>query len=65
MMSYRYLSLAAGRLARFRDTPDLVPLDRDWNEIPVRTDEEDMKLWNKRVIDTVKYEGVLYARLEV
>ena len=64
-MTYQYARLAVGRLKRYRDAWDIVPLTESGEELPPMT-ETDMqyKIWTKNVIDYEIKDGVMYCRLE-
>ena len=65
-MTYRYISMAAGRLPRYRHILDVVACDKNGREFPPMTEDEEMfRLWTRKVIDYNVVDNVLYAKLEV
>jgi hypothetical protein len=64
-MTYQYARLAVGRLKRYRDAWDIVPLTESGEELPTMSEQDLENLtWTKKVIDYEIKDGVMYCRLE-
>ena len=64
-MTFQYARLAVGRLKRYRDAWDIVPLTESGEELPPMSEEDLENLtWTKKVIDYEIKDGVMYCRLE-
>lgn len=64
-MTFQYARLAVGRLKRFRDACEAIPLTESGEELPLMSEEEQVyTIWAKKVIDYEIRDGVMYCRLE-
>ena len=64
-MTFQYARRAVGRLKRFKDIYEAVPLTESGEELPVMTEEEmEFLTWPKKVIDYEIRNGIMYCRLE-
>lgn len=65
-MTYRYISMAVGRIPRYRGIYDVVAYDKHGRKFPPMTETEEMvRLWTRKVIDYTVKGSVLHARLDV
>ena len=64
-MTFQYARRAVGRLKRFNDIYEAVPLTESGEELPIMTEEEmEFLTWPKKVIDYEIRDGIMYCRLE-
>lgn len=64
-MTYQYARLAVGRIKKFRNVFEAVPLTESGEELPPMTqDALDILTWTKKVIGYEIKDGVMYCRLE-
>lgn len=64
-MTFQYARLAVGRLKRYRDAFDIVPLTESGEELPPMTEETQMyTIWAKQIVSYEVRDGVMYCRLK-
>lgn len=64
-MTYRYISLAIGRIPRYRGIFDIIAYDKNGNKFPPMSEDEEMfRLWTRKVIDFKVIDSVMHCRLE-
>lgn len=64
-MTFQYARLAVGRLKRYRDAFEAVPLTESGEELPPMTEDEQMhKVWAKQIESYEIKDGVMYCRLK-
>ena len=65
-MTYRYVELALGRNRHPEwGALECVPCDEAGRELTVATEQDDILLWGKKVIDYTVEDKVMYCRLAV
>lgn len=64
-MTFQYARLAVGRLRKYREVFEAVPLTESGEELPIMPERELERLtWAKKVKSYEIKDGVMYCRLE-
>ena len=64
-MTFQYARLAIGRLKRYRNVWDIVPLTESGEELPPMSEEDMERLtWTKKIMSYEIKDGVMYCKLK-
>ena len=64
-MTFQYARLAVGRLRKYREVFEAVPLTESGEELPIMPEKElELLTWARKVKSYEITDGVMYCRLE-